>query len=155
MPGVAVSRVGVRRVRADEGEKIRAARLAALAEEDFRSYFLKEEERLAPADWAARAMRGAESADFATFVAVGRDTLIGIADGLRHDEDTVEVAGMWVEPEQRGRGIGRQLLAALTEWAATQQATRLSLTVVTTNGPAVELYERAGAAAPVWRPLLA
>lgn len=139
-----MSQVGVRRVRADEGEKIRAARLSALAEEDFRSHFLQDEEQFTPDDWGARAKRGAESNDFATFVAARGPGLIAIADGYAHEDATVDVGGMWVRPEQRGRGIGRRLLEAVSEWAASRGASHLDLTVVTTNGPALTLYERAG-----------
>jgi GNAT superfamily N-acetyltransferase len=140
---LAVSEVAVRRVRADEGARIRAVRLSALAEEDFRGHFLREEEQFTPDDWATRAKRGAESEDFATFVGASGPGLVAIADGYVH-EATVEVGGMWVQPDLRRRGIGRRLLDAVIEWAAIRGASRLDLTVVTTNVPALVLYERAG-----------
>lgn len=139
-----MSQLDVRRVRANEGEEIRTCRLSALAEEDFRSHFLREEEQFTRDDWAARAKRGAESTDFATFVAASGPRLIAIADGYAQDDATVDLAGMWVQPKQRGRGIGRRLLEAVSDWAATRGANRLALTVVTTNDPALALYERAG-----------
>jgi GNAT superfamily N-acetyltransferase len=140
---LAVSEVAVRRVRADEGERIRAVRLSALAEEDFRRHFLREEEQFTPDDWARRARRGAESEDFATFVGASGRGLVAIADGYAH-EGTVDIGGMWVQPDLRGRGIGRRLLEAVIEWAAIRGASRLDLTVVTTNDRALMLYERAG-----------
>jgi GNAT superfamily N-acetyltransferase len=139
-----VSQVVVRRVRADEGEEIRSCRLWALAEEDFRRHFLQEEERLTRDDWSARAKRGAKSKDFATFVGASGRGLVAIADGYARDDAIVAVGGMWVQPMYRGRGVGRRLVEAVSEWAVRGGASRLALTVVATNDPALTLYERAG-----------
>jgi ribosomal protein S18 acetylase RimI-like enzyme len=50
-----------------------------------------------------------------------------------------------VEEDARGRGVGRQLLAAVLQWmfafASVQQS---ALTVTTTNIPALRLYEGIG-----------
>jgi GNAT superfamily N-acetyltransferase len=139
--------IDVRRVRADEAERIRPARLASLAEEEFRSHFLRAEQQLTADDWAARAARGAQSGEFATFIALRDREVIGIAEGRLANEQTVEVGGMWVHPDLRGQSIGRRLLEAVSEWACGRGATSLGLVVVTTNEPARSLYARAGFAA--------
>jgi len=51
------------------------------------------------------------------------------------------VLGMIVHPDQRRRGIGRLLLAALGDWAADRGWQRLW---VATGGPAVRFYEDCG-----------
>jgi ribosomal protein S18 acetylase RimI-like enzyme len=54
------------------------------------------------------------------------------------------VAGFGIVPRERGRGRGRELMAALTERARAAGLRRLSLEVMTVNASARRLYERAG-----------
>src|SRR6266536_827351 len=54
------------------------------------------------------------------------------------------VAGMWVEAEARGRGVGRALLESVIGWARSLALDRLELWVTEGNGSAMRLYERAG-----------
>ena len=54
------------------------------------------------------------------------------------------VFGMATLPAARGRGAGRQVLAALARWAADQRAERMYLQVEPDNRAAWRLYERAG-----------
>jgi GNAT superfamily N-acetyltransferase len=131
-------------VRVTDAEQVRIARLAVLGEGTWRREFLRAEERFTADDWVARAARGAQSNDFATFVAFAGADLIGIADGSLADHGAVEVAGMWVRPDRRGQRIGFRLLQAIDEWAAVVGAVRLCLTVVTGNVSARRLYERDG-----------
>jgi GNAT superfamily N-acetyltransferase len=139
-----VSGVTVRRVRVGEAEKIRTARLALLREEEWRGRLRLEEERLSDDEWATRTERGAHSETFATFAALFGDDWIGLADGHFIDATHVDVAGMWVHPAKRSRGIGQMLLDAVGQWAEAQGATRLGLWVVATNDPAKRLCERGG-----------
>jgi GNAT superfamily N-acetyltransferase len=53
-------------------------------------------------------------------------------------EDVVVAEG-W-----RGRGIGRKLVAALEQWAATRGATRLQLLADRDNRPALRFYDAIG-----------
>jgi RimJ/RimL family protein N-acetyltransferase len=46
--------------------------------------------------------------------------------------------------EYRGQGVGQELLRAAEKWAIGQQVTRLELTVVTKNEPAIHLYKKMG-----------
>lgn len=54
------------------------------------------------------------------------------------------VGGMWVEPESRGRGAGRALLAAAVDWARSRALERVDLWVTEGNAPATRLYRGMG-----------
>ena len=49
-----------------------------------------------------------------------------------------------VDPDHRGRGVGRTLLAALADWARGRGVRRLQLLADGNNGPALAFYERLG-----------
>jgi putative acetyltransferase len=59
-------------------------------------------------------------------------------------DNTVEVKRMYVQPDHRGRGIGRRVLAALESHALEQGATRIRLETGRLQPDAVRLYEAAG-----------
>ena len=44
----------------------------------------------------------------------------------------------------RGRGVGRQLMESLGQWADSQGATRLQLLADRNNQPALEFYKKLG-----------
>jgi len=55
------------------------------------------------------------------------------------------IVGMMVRPEARGRGVGRSLLdACIAQARRVSGLEMLTLTVTSTNGPAIALYEGAG-----------
>lgn len=58
--------------------------------------------------------------------------------------EQAHINNLAVLPELRGRGLGTQLLAAITDEAAHLGATLLTLEVRQSNVPARRLYERAG-----------
>jgi len=58
--------------------------------------------------------------------------------------EQAHINNLAVLPELRGRGLGAELLAAITDEAAHLGATLLSLEVRQSNVPARRLYERAG-----------
>lgn len=91
------------------------------------------------------------SDDAVQFVALaaapGGDTVVGWADifpawaeGVKH----IGTLGMGVRADQRGRGLGRQLLASCLVKAATKGMTRIELSVRADNEPAIRLYESLG-----------
>ncbi|HUJ14637.1 MAG TPA: GNAT family N-acetyltransferase [Thermoanaerobaculia bacterium] len=53
---------------------------------------------------------------------------------------------LFVKPEFRGRGIGKQLLTYLATLAKERGCTRLEWAVLTWNAPAIEFYKHIGAA---------
>jgi len=83
----------------------------------------------------------------------GRGTFLVARDGGRAvgcgairllDATTAEVKRMYVEPEQRGRGVGRALLASLEAAARRLGANRLVLETGTHSPDALALYRGAG-----------
>jgi ribosomal-protein-alanine N-acetyltransferase len=71
------------------------------------------------------------------------DTLVAMASGwLVVDE--LHITLVAVAPEQRRRGLGRQVLEELLEVARHQGAQHATLEVATTNGAAVALYRSLG-----------
>jgi ribosomal protein S18 acetylase RimI-like enzyme len=51
---------------------------------------------------------------------------------------------MWVAPEQRRSGVGKELVLAIERWAAEHGARTLQLMVTNINHPASTFYERLG-----------
>jgi GNAT superfamily N-acetyltransferase len=60
------------------------------------------------------------------------------------DPQTAEVKRMWIVPSARGRGLGRELLAALEQAAVELGAERGVLDTFDVLGPAMALYRSAG-----------
>lgn len=75
--------------------------------------------------------------DLPTFVAVHRGRDVGVV--RTHPGDVHELLSMWVAPEVRGRGVGEQLVAAITTEAAV-----VELGVRPQNHAARRLYGRCG-----------
>jgi GNAT superfamily N-acetyltransferase len=55
-----------------------------------------------------------------------------------------EIDSMFVEPEWRGRGIGRDLVTRALAWLDVQGATARAVAVATDNAAAWVFYERLG-----------
>jgi len=60
------------------------------------------------------------------------------------DETTAELKRMYVEPEIRGRGVGKAIVEHLETAAATMGARRLVLETGTYQAEAIALYRRSG-----------
>lgn len=56
----------------------------------------------------------------------------------------VELARIIVDPERRGRGLGRRLVELLVREATARGFTQIWVRVVPTNGPALACYRSAG-----------
>lgn len=54
------------------------------------------------------------------------------------------VEDMFVEPGERGRGVGRALLREIEAWAGARGASRLQLLADRENTPALAFYDRMG-----------
>ena len=137
----------VRRIREDEGQSLRAVRLAALADAPaaFASTY-DAEAQFVDEVWDGRARGGSTGGDLATFLAEDDGQVVGLVSGYRPDPaaTTVELVSMWIAPAARREGIGRGLVAALVDWAAESGAGAVELWVTRGNDAAQRLYERAG-----------
>ena len=133
--------MGVRRLTAGEGERIRDLRLRALQDAPyaFSSSFERERDRTAE-DWEELA------AGEVVFVAIENDEWLGMVGAYIPDTspEAVGIWGTWVDPQARGRGLGRLLMDAAIEWAEERGATRVDLSVTDRATEARLLYERLG-----------
>lgn len=151
--------VAVRRVRADDWQRIRALRLEALHDPMAPVAFLESIEAATARpdeDWRARAASFAEGDAGAQFLAERGDELIGsLAVIIRSagapdyferipDVDLPTVVGVYVAPAGRGLGVIDALLAAAVDWARARGDHELTLDVHETNLPAMRSYQRAG-----------
>jgi GNAT superfamily N-acetyltransferase len=139
--------MGVRRARADEWEALREIRLAALTDSpDAFGSTLAEERDADEARWRGWVTGEGWAGDVATFLADGPGPLLGMATGYRPDDrpTTGWLFAMWVRPDRRGEGIGRHLVAAVEEWAASLDIDQLLLHVTDGNDGAVRFYASCG-----------
>jgi GNAT superfamily N-acetyltransferase len=149
----------IRRVRADEGPRIRALRVEALADPVAAIAFLETTEQALArpdAEWRERAERNATAADQAGFVAVLDDEHVGsVVVFLRRagepdyfqrvpEVDTATLVGVYVSPRVRGRGVIDALIGAALDWARDAGYPELTLDVHERNAVAIASYRRAG-----------
>lgn len=137
--------IQIRLVRPHEQRELRQVRLSALAYSPDLADHLADETAAPTAFWRDRAEQAASATTMATFVAVDRGAFVGIVDGfLTEQPGTVEIGGMWVSPDRRRCGIGRELLSAILAWARNKGARHAGLWVRESNEPARLLYESNG-----------
>lgn len=150
----------VRRIRPDEWEGVKAFRLEAVSDPAASIAFLStldEEARRSDGFWQQRTTAAAESDTAAQFVAVGeRDAWLGTATALRRiagetdhlgrpvTADRVDIVGVYVRPDARGRHLVDALFAAIADWAVALGASTLTLDVHRDNYRARAAYVRAG-----------
>ena len=85
-----------------------------------------------------------EAGDGAFIVAYLDAVAVGCGAVRRLDEATAELKRMYVDPSARGRGIGRELVAALEHEARMLGITKVVLETGTRLAPAIRLYEAMG-----------
>lgn len=140
----------IRRIRPDEGPRLRTLRLRALADAPMAfGSTLARESAFTDEAWQDRAQRGASGTEGVTFVAELEGQWVGIATGLPRDPDAPEdpravLVGMYVSGEARGHGVGAALVDAVVGWARERKADGLGLWVTATNATAIALYRRCG-----------
>jgi GNAT superfamily N-acetyltransferase len=124
----------------EELEQLKELRLRALhdAPGAFGSSFADEVGRDAER-WRSWVVGGA------TFVVADDQVWCGLAAVFGDGDDVFlcHLVSMWVDPRYRGRGLGRDLLAAGIDWARHRGARQLRLGVVDGNS-AAGLYRQAG-----------
>ena len=113
--------MNIRRIRAEEGLRLRELRLRALADAPtaFGSTLVEEQAR-PKEDWDQLAAEEASSDARARFVAEQNTRWYGMA-GVFVLQDQPEIAqliSMWVDPARRRSGIARALVDAVVRWAA-------------------------------------
>jgi ribosomal protein S18 acetylase RimI-like enzyme len=130
----------VHRARPGDEERLRAVRIASLADspEAFGSTLAREQART-DEDWQRWFSPGV------TYLCVDDSgSEVGLIAGVLDDDPEVaHLVVMWVSPASRGQGGGDALVAAVADWA-TEQRRRLRLRVVENNTHAFRLYERHG-----------
>ena len=138
----------IRRVRAGEWERLRELRLAALLDAPAAYSSTHAETAARPEQfWMHWAENGASSAGSATFVAEATDgRWLGMACGFEWPDNpgVVELVAMWVAPEARRAGVGRQLVDAVVAWALEGGWDRVHLGVADGNDAAERLYAACG-----------
>lgn len=95
------------------------------------------------AEWFARRVRIEQHDLQQSLVAYEGDSVVGVA-GLAIRGYAGWVCGFGVVPEQRGRGRGREMMAAIMQRARACGLRRLSLEVLARNEAARRLYEGVG-----------
>jgi len=96
----------------------------------------------------ARMQRIAEHGDYATLVAESGGRVVGFV-GLMWSlsyvgEAHARLLSLVVEPEERGRGTGAALVAAVEEWARDRGASSVRLTTALHRERTHRFYERLG-----------
>lgn len=79
-----------------------------------------------------------------TIVAYENDEPVGCGAIKEYDADTMEVKRMYVTPAARGKGIARQVLAALENWAAEMSFKKCVLETGKRQPEAIHLYTSNG-----------
>jgi GNAT superfamily N-acetyltransferase len=141
-------RLRIRPIRADEGLRLRALRLEALAAapEAFASTFAREA-AFADQVWHDRAAAGAKGSSQTTLIAEEGGGWVGLATGLAAgvaDNPRPMLVGMFVAVEARGRGVGAALVEGVIDWVRLQGAHGLVLWVRDNNAAAAALYRKCG-----------
>ncbi len=77
-------------------------------------------------------------------VAFAASTPVGCGAIRRLDPDTAEIKRMYVDPDTRGRGVGRMVLASLEREARSLGVKRIVLETGVRQTEALALYTRAG-----------
>jgi len=72
------------------------------------------------------------------------DVAVGCGAARRLDEKTAELKRMYVDPQVRGKGIGRALVESLEHEARALGVTRVVLETGTRLAPAIRMYEGLG-----------
>jgi len=138
----------IRQIRPDEGLRLRALRLRALA--DVPTAFestLAREEAFPEHVWHERAAGGAAGGDHVTFIAEQDERWVGMAIGLAPGHSRTSgptLVGMFVDGTARRCGVGLALVESVVAWARARRAACLALWVTSSNDAAIALYRRCG-----------
>jgi GNAT superfamily N-acetyltransferase len=135
----------IRRIRADEGLRLRALRLRALSDSPTAyGSTLAREESYPEAIWHERAASGAAGDKVVTIVAEHDNRLLGMATGLAEDDLNPTMLAVFVDGTVRQQGVGVGLVEKVIDWAKARGSARLFVWITSGNEPAIALYLRCG-----------
>jgi len=122
----------------------KAVRLRALKDTPlaFGSTYARESQ-FTDIEWNARAERLTNERNIG-FLAYCDGSYAGLALCFVDAEDCTrgQIISMWVAPEVRRLGVGRQLIAAIASWAGERGVRTLHLMVTSVNDSAMKFYRR-------------
>jgi len=135
----------IRRIRASEGRLLRELRLRSLqdAPEAF-GQTVVEASTTRLIDWYRKAWQSCRGDQRAWMLAQHGDEVVGLVSGRHRLPTTLLLFSMWVAPDARRSGVGRQLIDGLEGWARRWGATETVLWVLRGNLAALGFYERLG-----------
>jgi ribosomal protein S18 acetylase RimI-like enzyme len=132
----------IRRITLENLPAFKETRLRALAESPsaFGSTY-EAESQFSDAQWRARLERWNGERGVGLLAMEG-NVAYGIAGALVDDDDDgrATVVSVWVASAQRGQGVGRLLMQALTAWARERGVGVLRLMVTNSNAIALRFY---------------
>ena len=138
----------IRRIRADEGLRLKALRLRALADSPMAfGSTLAREQAYPDALWHERAAVGAAGDRVVTIVAERDNHLLGMAIGFlpeSPDAPDPTMVGVFVDAAVRRQGVGAVLVEKVIDWVRARGSARLLIWITDGNEPALALYRRAG-----------
>lgn len=99
--------------------------------------------QLTDAEWVTRAAQWTDETSIA-YLAIDLGIPCGIAAGFLDKDDATRahLVSMWVAPTHRRRGIGRELVDKIVDWARLKSARTLTLLVTSNNDPAIRFYQQ-------------
>jgi ribosomal protein S18 acetylase RimI-like enzyme len=137
-----MSDITVRRLREDEWEQYKTARLSALEESPEAFAATVEEERGYDEEfWRARLQRSQRLLAEVEGQTVG---VVSVGQAQEGNDRVAELFGLWVAPSARGTGVATQLVQAGADEARSQGRTHLAYWVGSDNGRAVAFASGAG-----------
>jgi GNAT superfamily N-acetyltransferase len=139
--------VVVRRIVPGEWSQLRRIRLEALADAPL-AFGSTHEREAAYTDshWQRHAAALAEGTWTVAMVGIHGTTLVALAQGYVDENDPAiaHLISVFVAPPWRGRGLGREVSAAVVDWARERGCRRALLNVADWNEPAREVYASLG-----------
>jgi GNAT superfamily N-acetyltransferase len=96
-------------------------------------------------DWQQQARQASTGDRRAWFIAQDDGArLVGLVQGRRRPPADLLIFSMWVDPDLRRSGVGRQLIDAVLAWSRSWGGGHSVLWVFGTNEPAIRFYRRLG-----------
>lgn len=141
----ASSAVSIRRIRPEDGRLLRDLRLRSIADApDAFGQPLDEARRRPQRDWDRNARQSSHGDNRIWLIAESGKRSLGLVQGRKRRPRTLLLFSMWVDPDARRVGVGRQLIDRLEDWASGWGATETVLWVLAVNEPAVKFYRDLG-----------